>query len=336
MRGGRHQGPTDAFIYCGGERCHRRNPAGVRFCTGCGESIGRGAIGPVQFGPVVLARQAVPLEARGALGEYLLLSKLGEGGMGSVYKGMQPLSGQHFALKVLNRELRLKRGAVELLAREAETQSRIVDPRIVRVFRFMQERSRSALVLELVNGAALDEVLRDRAGLRRGQLLWLAREMALGIDVIHRHGFVHADIKPSNFLFGTTDAGQTVLKVADFGIARRLERELVNAGNRIVAGTPGYMPPEQIFGHPLNRTSDLYSLGCVYYQLITGQPVFPYDDMEVCIRHHATTPAPSVRTQRSDLDDDLVRLVDSMLLKDPNQRPQSAAEVAARLREVPR
>ena len=322
--------------YCG--QCGHLLLGQLRFCDQCGSALHtlqHGSI-PVQFGPVVEQLGNVPSRIEGLFGDYALLDPLGEGGMGFVFRAMHRWSGQEFAIKMVSEHLRFRRGLLEAFAREAETQAEIVHPNVVRVFQFARDGGRSALVMELVRGVTLDVLVHQRGeqGVSRGQLLWLAGQMALGLTVVHDYGYVHADIKPTNFLFGTTDQGETVLKIADFGIARSLRAELTGPKKRSRSGTPGYMSPEQIRGEQLTAASDLYSLGCVLYEVITGRPVFPLDDWEEAMRMHLELEPPPIEELRPDAPEQLAQLVRLMLCKEAKHRPKSAQAVFQHLQEM--
>ena len=325
-----------ARCYCG--QCGNLMNGQLRFCDQCGSKLDRHQHGSisVHFGPVVEQLGSVPHRIEGLFGDYVLLDLVGEGGMGYVFRAMHRWSGQQFAIKMVSEELRFRRGLLEAFGREAETQAQIVHPNVVRVFQFAQDGGRSGLVMELVRGVTLGVLFHQRAerGVSQGQLLWLAGQMALGLTVVHDYGYVHADIKPSNFLFGTTDQNETVLKIADFGIARSLRAELTGPKKKSRSGTPGYMSPEQIRGEQLTPASDLYSLGCVFYEVVTGCPVFPLDDWEKANRMHLECEPRPIAELRPDAPQSLVQLVQLMLCKEARHRPRSAQAVFQRLQEI--
>ena len=278
---------------------------------------------------MVEQQRRIPDAIVGQVGHYLLLSKLGAGGMGVVFRALQPISGQVFAIKVLNDQAGIGGRAGQLLRQEADTQAAIVHPNIVRLFDFVNVPGRLAIVMELVEGVSLREKITERAGraLSAGQLAWLGAEMALGLEVVHQHGFIHADIKPANFLFGVSQQGHAVLKVADFGIARSLADQ-----KQIIAGTYGYMSPEQIRGEPISRASDLYGLGCVLFELACGSPVFGAVDGADCAERHCHERAPAIPMHRAPRH---VRdLIAALLEKEPGRRPATAEAVMHTLRSA--
>lgn len=319
--------------YC--RRCLHRVETSARFCGDCGGPIDKRGTVRIGFGRTVWSNQAVPARIIGMIDSYVLLRELGSGGMGAVYEAMDIRSAQPFAIKVLNDHFRMRRGADDLLMKEAATQSRIVDRSVVRMFKFLDTAGSLALVMELIRGQSVESLIADQSpevdAPPLGFWIWLAAEMAAGLSAVHTHDFLHADVKPANFLFGRDERGQSVLKITDFGISRSIRRELATTGSRTVAGTPGFMAPEQILGDPLTPAADVYSLGCVYFVMFAREHVFPFSSLEANLRSHVHEPARRLEDVAPTLPTALSRLVDAMLAKDPAMRPQSAAVVRSQL-----
>lgn len=317
--------------YCA--RCWQLLGPADRFCDDCGANVtARGAMVRVTFGPVVRAGGRYPSRIVGIYEDYVLESVAGEGGMGKVYRAMHRWSAQEFAVKMIGDSLRFRPNMVKLFASEAETQSLLIHPNVVRVFRFLEHQRQAALVMEYVEGDSLDRVIATWGGqLGLSQNVWILRQMLAGLDVVHQQGIIHADVKPANFLYGRAN-GQLTVKIADFGIARRVRSEvLAQQGRR--SGTPEYMPPEQWTGAPLGPSSDLYSLGCVLYELLAGRPMV---DLVV---GGASGPgwqgaAPSLGTLRPDVPRALVDLVTALFATSPAHRPQTAREVLRALDQL--
>ncbi|MFD4791843.1 serine/threonine-protein kinase, partial [Streptomyces sp. NPDC058459] len=262
-------------------------------------------------------------------GRYRLVGLLGAGGMGRVWRAVDERLGRQVAVKVLARpedeELVLR------LDSEARAAAALSDPHVVAVHDIGEapvDGSRVVyLVMELVEGRSLGEVL--AGGLPAvGDVVAWGEQICRGLHAAHRAGVVHRDIKPANILL-TADGR---VKVCDFGIARRadaLGHPLTGTGT--VIGTPSYMSPEQARGDAvIGAGSDLYSLGCLLYELLTGQPPFPGGGWPVLAQHLNQIPAP-VRSRRPEVPSELDRLVAELLRKDPRRRPADAAEVARHL-----
>lgn len=312
------------YLFCAS--CKARNEPTARFCDWCGNPVRPRQSIRIEFGPNVIANDLVPHRILGTFRDYVLLDECGRGGMGVVYRAMGRASGQVFALKVLNARMGLNRSAVSILQNEAHAQSSIVHPNVVRVFEFVPGNRTSAIVMEFVEGPNVEHFVHRRPSQRvePREAAWLAMHMANGLAVVHHQGLVHADVKAANFLFGTMYGNHTVLKVADFGIARSLKSEL-----KLRAGTPGYMSPEQIRGDHLTASSDIYSLGCVLYELLAGRPVFPGQTTEEIHHHHLSTPVPDLSSAAPP---HLTQLLHSMLAKSPQHRIQSMLAIVEALR----
>lgn len=311
-----HSTPRLVVTY-GGDGCGHRIADGQRFCERCGRAVDHG-VRRIAFGPTAVHGKRIPDAITGIIGRYVLLGLLGRGGMGRVYRGLQTQSGQIFALKMIASGRDARRAAV-LFEQEARTQSAIVHPNIVRVFEVVRERGRLALVSEFVDGQSLDHLFDARTqpfSIR--DTLWFWQGMCRGLAVAHRHRYVHADIKPGNFLLARSRRGHQEIKLTDFGISRDRAGHL--RGAKSTAGTPGYMSPEQIEGRRLTYASDLYSLACVVYEMLAGYPVFPWDEAEKMNQRHLSEPPTPLRRVRSGVDPALSALVQRLLSKAPEAR----------------
>ncbi|MFJ9574530.1 serine/threonine-protein kinase [Streptomyces bacillaris] len=262
-------------------------------------------------------------------GRYRLVGLLGAGGMGQVWRAVDERLGRTVAVKVLARPE--DEDLVLRLDSEARAAAALSDPHVVAVHDIGEapvDGSRVVyLVMELVEGRSLGEVLAEGLPAVGDVMAW-GEQIGRGLHAAHRAGVVHRDIKPANILL-TADGR---VKVCDFGIARRadaLGHPLTGTG--AVIGTPSYMSPEQARGDAvIGAGSDLYSLGCLLYELLTGEPPFPGGGWPVLAQHLNQVPAP-VRSRRPEVPAELDRLVAELLRKDPRRRPADAAEVARRL-----
>ena len=266
-------------------------------------------------------------------GRYRLVGLLGAGGMGQVWRAVDERLGRQVAVKVLVRPE--EEDLVLRLGSEARAAAALSDPHVVAVHDIGEapvDGSRVVyLVMELVDGQPLGQVL--AGGLPEvGDVVAWGEQICRGLQAAHGAGVVHRDIKPANILL-TADGR---VKVCDFGIARRadaLGHPLTGTG--AVIGTPSYMSPEQARGDAvIGPGSDLYSLGCLLYELLTGAPPFPGGGWPVLAQHLNQVPVP-VRSHRPEVPAELDGLVEELLRKDPARRPANAAEVARRLRTMP-
>ncbi|MGH3244249.1 MAG: protein kinase domain-containing protein [Spirillospora sp.] len=255
-------------------------------------------------------------------GRYRLLERLAIGGMGEVWRASDDVAGRPVAVKLLRRELVSDMSARGRFESEARFAAELRHPGIARAYDFGEQNGRTYLVMELVAGEPLDGILARDGGLPLEAVLDLLVQAGRALTVAHRAGVVHRDVKPANLMV----SADGVLKITDFGIARRLAAASQTATG-MVMGTAHYISPEQAQGHELTPSADLYSLGVVAYECLTGAP--PFDGstpVDVALRHVREAPAelpgrfPAAARE----------LIMEMLAKHPADRPADAGTVADR------
>ncbi len=256
---------------------------------------------------------------------YELLEEIGRGGMGVVYKARDRRLGRIVALKKLPENLRDHPKAVELFLREARAAAALNHPNIVTLFDADEEDGTFFITMELLEGQNLYTILRRVERIKPRDVARLGVQVSAGLNYAHDHRIVHRDVKTAN-LFFTKDK---VLKVMDFGLAKMVEE--VRRAVTVVAGTPYYMAPEQSAGEQVDHRADLYALGVTLFELATG--TLPFEQGDVAF-HHRNTPPPDPRERGGDVPDALARLCLDLMAKDPEARPESAAEVAERLQAI--
>ncbi len=274
------------------------------------------------------------------LDQYVILAEVGRGGMGRVYRARHRTMDRVVALKVLAPALTRAERACELFLREVRAAARLVHPNIVTAFDASRSGDRYYLVLEYVDGPNLEQLVREQGPLAVGQACDFVRQAAHGLQCAHHTGLVHRDIKPANLLLqlrGQAGAAGLV-KVSDFGLARLQDREVEDRPGTIVTrpntvmGTPDFLSPEQARNlHDTDIRSDLYSLGCTFYFLLTGEVPFPGGtSLEKLIRHNTEEPEP-VERRRPEVPPEVVAVVRRLMAKAPGQRFQAPAELARAL-----
>ncbi|HEX9671437.1 MAG TPA: serine/threonine-protein kinase, partial [Thermoanaerobaculia bacterium] len=273
------------------------------------------------------------LELGGAVGRYRIVGFLGAGAMGEVYLAEDPHIERKLAIKTVRlagREQDVEERKRRLL-REARAAGRLLHPHVVTLFDAGEVEGMLYLAFEFVEGQDLAARLESSA-LSLYEVLRIVRETAEALDFAHRHGIVHRDIKPSNVLL---DAHGRV-KVTDFGIAKVTGQstELTIAGS--VMGSPQYLSPEQIRGEELDGRSDIFSLGVVLYELLSGKRPFDGDTITTLVYQILNVDPPPVSALRGDLPPRVEALLAGMLAKDPAERLQSAALVAEELAAIER
>lgn len=258
------------------------------------------------------------------LGTYRILEPIGRGGMASVFLCEHVSMRRRAAIKVLPSKSAQHVELVKRFYREARAAAALDHPNIVRTFDVDHHENVHFLVMEYVEGTQLQEVVGDEGPLDVTRAAGLIRQAALGLNHAHANSMVHRDIKPSNLI---VDRNGT-LKILDMGLARIFDEseEVLTKG---VLGTPDYIAPEQIKdSHQIDHRADIYSLGSTFYFTLTGSQPFPEGTIAQKLVWHQTRPPKAIRFLRPEVPEGLAAIVDKMMAKAPDQRYQTAAEVA--------
>ncbi len=267
------------------------------------------------------------------LSKYRIVARLGRGGMAEVYKAYQPGLNRYVAVKVLHSHLADDEDFIGRFEREATAVARLRHPHIVQVFDFDVEASMYYMVMEFVEGPTLKDELKERS--EKGQIFTLPETyriisaLASAIDYAHSRGMVHRDLKPANIMF--TAEGQVVL--TDFGIARIVGATRYTLTGAI-SGTPAYMSPEQGQGERGDERSDIYSLGVILYEMVTGRVPFDADTPFAIIMKHINDPLPLPTTINVEVPEPVERIILKAMSKNPDDRYQTAGEMAKALRNA--
>ena len=280
---------------------------------------------------------------RGIRGKYRILGKLGQGGMATVYKALHVGFDEVCALKVINQELASDLSFVKRFGQEAALTRKLQHPNAVRVEDIDQaDDGRPFMVMEFIEGESLKDVIQHQAPLPVPRACRIAKQVAAALDAAHRLGMIHRDIKPGNILLTRPAAGadaEELARVLDFGIARMKEAHLAAGAATLTRtgtsiGTPAYMSPEQAMGKTgegLDGRADLYSLGVVMYEMLTGElPIQAESEVQMLIGQISTAPEP-IRARRPELPDGIGAVVMRCLEKDPGRRPASGAALIAQI-----
>src|SRR6056297_1308163 len=266
------------------------------------------------------------------VGRYMIIRELGRGSMSIVYEGFDGRIDRHLAIKVLRQRYARDVAARQRFLREARAAGGLAHPNIVTVFDVGQAEATPYLVMEFLKGGTLEDWLeRDRLPeLDTGMLIELAIQLARGLAYAHQHGVIHRDIKPANIHY---DPKTNVSKMMDFGIAAIERSDDAESDNRI-AGTMTHMAPELLDGRRADAQSDLYSLGVVLYQLLSGKLPFDAQDLETLIQQIARHETRPLKPLHSDTPRELVDLTYRLMALEPESRPGSASQVADELNEI--
>ena len=302
----------------------------TRVCPQCGTEYETGdRFCPKDGAPLRPKSGGDPLVGRVIAERYLVLARLGEGGMGRVYLAEHVKMNRQCAVKVMNPSLIHDTESLQRFAREASSAARILHPNVAAVFDYGEADKIVYLVMEYVDGESLSSILGSEGPLDPRRAIDLARQIADGLQAAHELGIVHRDLKPDNVIVARNKSGREIPKVVDFGIAKALSDAPQDALTRsgLVIGTPEYMSPEQLLGDPVDARADIYSLGCILFQMLTGEPAFKADSREQMIRRRLHESPPHVRDLIPSLPRRLDTLIAHMLARSAGDRVASAAEV---------
>jgi serine/threonine protein kinase len=291
------------------------------------ELLQRGWVTPYQINNIFLGRRSDLV-----LGSYVLLERLGEGGMGTVFKARNWKLGRIVALKLIRADRLSQASGARRFQREVHVAAQLDHPNIVQAYDAGQVGDRHFLVMEYVEGTDLDRLVRKSGPLPTGSAVSYFRQAALALQYAHERGLVHRDIKPANLLLATASE---VIKISDLGLARIIEGEgeessscLTQEG--LVVGTVDYLAPEQARdAHRVDIRADLYSLGCSLYFVLTGRPPFTGGTpTEKLLQHQMDEPVP-VEQLRPDVSPRLGQIIRRLMAKRPDHRYATPAGAVA-------
>jgi serine/threonine-protein kinase len=274
-------------------------------------------------------------------GKYRIVRRLGEGGMGSVYEGENLRLGRRVAIKVIAPELAQNAEVGGRFRREAKVASSIANDHIVRIYDVDTDPQHGLyLVMELLRGEDLARRLKRERDLPVETACTIAYHMALGLDAVHAAHVIHRDLKPANVFLHEVADGTTVAKLVDFGISKTIdhvdapaETALTRVGT--VVGTLQYMSPEQARGGPLDARTDLWSLGCVLFELLAGRPAYPIaKSLEAAYKQLMVEAPPKLAPLAPWVPKEIVALVDGCMQHDPDLRIADAFTFAQRLAQA--
>ncbi|MCA9678588.1 MAG: protein kinase, partial [Myxococcales bacterium] len=323
------------------QHCGAQNAVDARFCGVCGRATS--ATEPSRAGDLPAAAIAAPdLSGREIAGRYRILAKLGEGGMGAVYRGEQISLKRKCAIKLLRPELSADPGLVRRFNAEAELVAKLSHPNTVNIYDFGQDADGTLFIaMEYLEGRSLRQAIMTEGPLPPSRALHVAAQIAASLGDAHAHGIVHRDLKPDNVMLTARGREHDVVRVLDFGIAKVRDEQnkvtvnpMTQAGDLV--GTPQYMAPEQIRGEHVDGRTDVYALGAIVYEMITGRLPFEGPSLMAILSRHLMDPPVPPTQRRPDLAIPPVidALVMELLAKAPDARPASMEVVTERLAHV--
>jgi len=307
----------------------------VKTCPVCGKEYpDTSKFCPVDGSTLRAASPTADLVGQVVADRYAIIKKLGEGGMGAVYLGEHVKMGRKSAIKVMNPSMAADPDAISRFNREASNASRISHPNVCQIYDFGETREGIIyLAMEFIQGAALTDIIEREGALAPPRAVRILRQSADALAAAHDLGIVHRDLKPDNIMIVQGRDGADVVKVVDFGIAKAVAGD--EAGQKVtktglVVGTPEYMSPEQLSGDKLDGRSDIYSLGLVFYRMLTGVLPFQADSaQETMIKRLTDEPMP-LAAARPDIafPPKLQAVLDKALARSPAERYAVATDFA--------
>lgn len=323
----------------------------TKTCRGCGrEFLGSETYCPddgfrlsaTDSGDFAAAGVSDPLVGVTLDGRYRILRVIGEGGMGVVYEALHVVIEKPVAVKVLRETFTGRPDVVERFRQEAKSASRIGHPNIIDVSDFGETPSgASYIVMEMLIGEDLADILARERVLSPARATRIVYQVARALDATHRKGIVHRDLKPENIYLISVDGVSDVVKVVDFGVAKM--SDLDNASGRkltrtgMLFGTPEYMSPEQAAGKPFDHRVDVYALGAIFFELLTGRVPFEGENFMEVLAKHGSDRVPTLTEVNpgTRVSYELERIVARALCKDPSERYHTMGELANELRLAP-
>ncbi|MEO8707165.1 MAG: serine/threonine-protein kinase [Kofleriaceae bacterium] len=257
------------------------------------------------------------------VGEYCIEDLIGEGGMGRVYAAAHPVIGKRAAIKVLRPELSANQDAITRFVQEARLVNEIGSPNIVDIFAFgALPDQRCYFVMELLRGESLRDRLRRESKLPLADALVILETITFPLEAAHEHGVVHRDLKPDNVFLVRSKGDRPLVKLLDFGIAKLVDPQRPqHTQTGIMLGTPAYISPEQARGEGVDHRTDIYALGAMAFELVTGEVVFPATNAADMIAMHLFQQPRSALVLDATIPPPLAALIARMLAKDPAARP---------------
>jgi serine/threonine protein kinase/class 3 adenylate cyclase len=271
------------------------------------------------------------------LGRFRLTDKIGEGGMGVVYRAEDTINGSVVAIKVLNAALAANPRALRRFEKEARMLAFVRSPNVANLLEVNEDAGIHYLAMEFVAGRTLSALLAERGKLDESSALSMIADVCRALAEAHRRGVVHRDIKPDNILLAEDPAsGATVVKLTDFGLARQVEQsESLDLTRENVVGTPLYMAPEQgLGGGQIDARTDVYALGATLFHLLAGEPPFLGESPAAVLRMHANDPLPSIQRLNPAISDGASRLIERAMSKQPTERFADANTMLAEIERL--
>ncbi len=307
-------------------KCGFENSADLSYCGKCGTQLGS-AEGTAAPPTKTIEAPKEELTTGSVFGDrYQIIEELGKGGMGRVYKALDTKINEKIALKLIKPEIASDKKTIERFSNELKFARKIRHKNVCQMFDLGEYQGTHFITMEYVVGGDLKRLIRKMGNLSAGQAISMAKQVCDGLGEAHKHGVIHRDLKPQNIM--VDDEGSA--RIMDFGIARSIEGKSIT-GAGVMIGTPDYMSPEQVESKETDHRSDIYSLGVILYEMVTGRVPFVGDTpFSIGVKHKSEAPKPP-KELNEQIPDDLNKIILRCLEKDKNDRYQSTGELCSEL-----
>ena len=309
-------------------KCQTDNPDSQRFCGDCGTQLPASGEIPAPTKTIESPKEELTTGSTFA-GRYQIIEELGKGGMGKVYKANDIEIKEKVAVKLIKPEISIDKKTIERFQNELKFARKIRHKNVCQMYDLNRDEGTYYITMEYVEGENLKDMIRMSGQLGIGTAVSVAKQVCEGLAEAHKLGVIHRDLKPSNIMIDREGNA----RIMDFGIARALKDKGIT-GTGVMIGTPEYMSPEQVEGKDVDRPSDIYSLGAILYEMVTGRVPFEGDSaLAVALKQKTEDPRDPAEFN-SQLSEDFSRLILKCLAKDQDRRYQSAEELRSSLENI--
>jgi serine/threonine protein kinase/tetratricopeptide (TPR) repeat protein len=309
-------------------KCQADNPDTQRFCGDCGTQLPESGKIPIPTRTLDTPREELTTGSTFA-GRYQIIEELGKGGMGKVYKANDIEIKEKVAIKLIKPEISTDKNTIERFQNELKFARKIRHKNVCQMYDLNRDGGTYYITMEYVEGENLKDMIRMSGQLGIGTAVSIARQVCEGLAEAHKLGVIHRDLKPSNIMIDR----EGDVRIMDFGIARSLKDKGIT-GPGVMIGTPEYMSPEQVEGKEVDRSSDIYSLGAILYEMVTGRVPFAGETALAIALKQKTEEPQDPKELNSNLSEDLGRLIMKCLEKDKEKRYRKAEELQSELENI--